>query len=125
MTGLVELLSSYPSFAVETVLSVRTGIPAKHEMMPAIAQIREALEAESRVVRYAQEWREGARQALLPGPPAPPKPTYEELKAKYGPNWGLAQNAQKQNAFSTLDQIAAKYGVSREVIDALLDAPKT
>jgi hypothetical protein len=123
MTGLVDLLSEYPAFAVEAVLSVRGGIPAKHEMMPAISQIREALEAESRVARYAQEWRDGARQALLPGPPAPPRPTYDDLKAKYGDNWGLKPDGPKTPAFSSLEDIAAKFGVSRDVIDALPDAP--
>lgn len=92
MTGVVELLSKYPAWIAERLLSPVNGLPAKHTFLPSIKEIRDFCEAEFRVTRYAMEWDEAAREQhkLIAGAVAQ-RPTLEELQAKYGPNWGFRQ----------------------------------
>jgi hypothetical protein len=122
MAGVVDLLSGYPEFVVARALDVRLGWPAKFKFCPSIAEMREWLEAEMRPHRYAREWEAGAREQLLPAPPAPPKPTMPELKARYGENWGLTpdERVNKPKVYS-LGELAAKYGVPREAVEAVPD----
>jgi hypothetical protein len=49
------------------------------------------------------------------------RPTYEELKAKYGPNWGIGQGPETKKWHDvTLDEVRAKYGAAK--VDAVPDA---
>lgn len=91
MTGVVNLLATYPEWVAERIMSTTTGLPAKHTFLPSIKEIREACEAEYSVTRRAIEWEAMTREQtkLLAGPPSAPRPTYDELRAKYGDNWGL------------------------------------
>lgn len=120
VAAVVSLLTGYPYWAGETVVR---KITASTQFVPTLAEIRPALEEQVKVARYAAEWDRGAEQQLLPAPPRPPKPTMEELKAKYGPNWGISNpdKARRPKPLSP-DELCAKYGVSREDFDALPNA---
>lgn len=130
MTGLVELFASYPAYLTERFLSVTTGIPGRFKMLPSIAEIRQFCEDIYGPLRRAQEWQELQKQRMewarnnpaLPAPELPPRPTLEELKAKYGENWGLKSPALEKPQPLTLDALAAKYGVPKEIVHAIPDA---
>lgn len=86
MAGSVELLSGYPEWVGERLCSVHTGLPAKHDFMPAIKPLREACEEEYRITRQVIEWEKQAQ--MLPKPDTP-RPSLQELQDKFGPAWGL------------------------------------
>ena len=128
MAGLVQLLAGYPAWVADRILSPAGGLPAKHEFLPSIKAIREACEAEFRVRRYAQEWDDGAlrlkyqSRPAIAGPAPAPRPTYAELKAKYGPNWGLKADeakAARRRADLTIDDMCRQAGISREEFEAI------
>ena len=118
LAGLVQLLSGYPSLILENLLSVHSGIPAKFKFLPTISEIREECERIVGPYRYAAEFERGNHE-LLGAPPAGKKPTLDELKAKHGPNWGFKTTAKAKNEFLSVGELSAKYGVSREAIDAI------
>jgi len=90
-TGIVQLLAAYSLPAVESILSPLSGMPAKHKFLPSIGEIREALEDyaahDRRMADY--EHRFLPNSAYLPKPEPETRPTIEQLRAKYGENWGL------------------------------------
>jgi hypothetical protein len=85
--GLVELLSSYPEWLVNAVSNVRSGLPAHFNFMPSIAELRKFCE-DLRAADYERR-RRLEIQKLPPPMDRSNRPTYEELKARYGPNWGI------------------------------------
>jgi hypothetical protein len=85
--GLVELLSGYPQWVIEAVANVRSGLPAHHSFMPSIAEVRKFCE-DLRAADYERRKRLDL-QKLPPPVDRSNRPTLEELKAKYGPNWGI------------------------------------
>ena len=124
--AIAELLCQYPrSLAIECADPLH-GVVLTTRFMPTPADIAGWMEsrvdrmagranAEDRVEQQLRERREFAEQR------AQPRQTYEELKEKYGPNWGIAQ-VQRRAGFTgmTLDQLREKYGP--EKIDAVPDA---
>jgi len=93
VASLISLLTGYPLWAgqraIEKTIDTSKFLPTRADLKPLI-------EDEVRVHRYAAEWDRHAEaqiaaQAvpLIAGPPPKPRPTYDELKEKYGPNWGL------------------------------------
>jgi hypothetical protein len=129
MAGVVELLSGYPAWVADRILSPKHGLPAHHTFLPSIKEIRERCEDEFKAHRYAREF-EQTSDALrlkysapqLAGPPPAPRPTYDELKAKYGPNWGLSAEkvqTKKRGADLTIDDMCRQAGVTREEFEAI------
>ena len=123
MVGLVELFCAYPPQVVEGLLSPISGIPGKFKFMPTIAEIKEILDARTPDQSYARmvaaQLRD--RQQQIAGP-VYPKPTYDELKAKHGENWGLKTvTAEKKKSFLSLGELAAKYDVDPSEVQNLPD----
>lgn len=84
--------------------------------MPSIKQVTDALEDQVRILRDAKRWDEATKvkdQPAIAGPqpiPREQRPTYEELKAKYGPNWGINPDPEpKQLATAEEQERARKY----------------
>lgn len=75
----------YPANVVVAVTEPATGIPAKLKWLPSIAEIVEECDARmpSQIVHKRHE--------LLAAPEMDRscRPSLDELKAKYGPTWGL------------------------------------
>jgi hypothetical protein len=129
MAGVVELLAGYPAWVADRILSPKHGLPAHHTFLPSIKEIRERCEDEFKAHRYAREF-DQTSDALrlkysapqLEGPAPAPRPTYDELKAKYGPNWGLAAEkveAKKRRADMSIDDMCRQAGVTREEFEAI------
>ena len=97
------LLAHYPDDVIEAVTDPATGIPAHQKWCPRLSEIREACEAIMVPRRRAEEHaRELARtQAVMRGAETAraQRPSYEDLKAKYGEGWGISQkdNIERKN----------------------------
>lgn len=131
MANLVTLLSGYPLWAGEQAVE---AVKKTSKFIPTHAELYEELDDRTKPFRYAAEWERGAQQLLdqraLPAPDAGPKPTYEELRAKYdGPNgekWGISNPdrpwvARQTPAKARAELIAV---IGQDAFDAIPDAPK-
>jgi hypothetical protein len=91
--AIAAVLSEYPTDIIRRATDPRTGIAGKSKWLPSVAEVRAFCEAEYAPVRRQQERERLAeeRKRMLPPPveDRSKRPTYEELKARYGPNWGL------------------------------------
>jgi hypothetical protein len=105
--AVAAVFTLYSPDVVQYVCDPRVGLPKTHKWAPAIAEVHEALANRvadlHRKKRYENwgrndpEQRERLKdQGLLP-PPVVVKPTLEELKAKYGPNWGIADTSMRDD----------------------------
>ncbi len=107
MAGVAALIAAYPPDVIEAALSPISGVPAKFKFMPSIAELKEDLEG--RMPR----WEPPKTAALLEAPARAPRPTMEELKAKYGPNWGLSEEpTRKRPTFRSVADIASDIATS-------------
>jgi hypothetical protein len=107
---MTAVLTCYDSDVVQYACDPRTGLPKKHSYPPSIAEVhafctgRAAELAKAR--RYANwghnedDERERRKdQGLLP-PPRAERPSLEQLKAKYGENWGISNLTMRDEVVS-------------------------
>ena len=91
MTSLGMVLEQYPDEVIVYVTDPRTGVQRKSKWPPTISEIVEACDGRvaelARIDRF-ENFARIAGPALLE-PPREKRLSKEELKAKYGPNWGL------------------------------------
>jgi hypothetical protein len=124
--AIVAVLMRYPPEVVLRVTEPATGLPSKLKWLPTIAEIVEACNTamEPIVRRRERERLDEERRRTLPGP-TQPKPTKEELAAKYP--WLFSHKdtptGQRARGVRPLAEIAAEVGVTQEQIDALPNAP--
>lgn len=90
VSAIAAVLADYEPDVIQSVTDPRSGLPSKSDWPPTVREVKSACEEIAGPRRRAQDWdraaAENLRQRALP---PPPRPTLEELKAKYGPNWGL------------------------------------
>jgi len=101
MAEVCALFAGYPWWAG---LAVLDAAKFAFKFPPALAELRPLLEDQVRYVRHAAEFRKGNWDALLTQP-REKRPTYDELKAKYGENWGIDQGTKKE----TVEQTNARW----------------
>lgn len=121
MANLVTLLTGYPLWAGERAVGT---VRRQTRFPPTEAELYPALEDQVKVHRYAENWHRDAEvmvaERLLPAPTRV-KETYEQLKARYGPTFGISQaEAGRPRHWKTLDELRAEYGA--DVVDAVPDA---
>ena len=91
--AIAAVLSEYPPEIIRRATDPRIGIASKSKWLPTVAHVKEFCESEFAPVRRQQERDRLAedRARALPPPvdDRSTRPTYDELKAKAGPNWGL------------------------------------
>ena len=86
--ALVVYLARYPTWFIALCADPWDGIPGAFKFLPRLAEVKAWIDK-----RYADEIDRQKRRDL-PRLPAPPvdrsnRPSLDELKAKYGPHWGL------------------------------------
>jgi hypothetical protein len=95
--NMAKVFMCYPRQIVLIVCDPTTGVPAVQDWLPSIAQVKAACDTEiaylHRVARY-RNW--GNRATLELAKDEPVKPTMQQLKAKFGPNWGI-KTADEEN----------------------------
>ena len=94
--GCLRLFTAYPAEAVAYVVDPITGLPGRSEWLPSLKAVKDALDAWAADQQRARERAQRAdaeakqiadREAWLAQKAH--RPTYQELKAKHGPNWGV------------------------------------
>ncbi len=86
--GIAEVLAFYSPEIVAYVCSPLFGLPSKQDWLPSIAQLRAACDARAGELARIHHYKNWGKS--LPQPEAKEaRPTMEDLKAKYGPNWGI------------------------------------
>lgn len=115
--SVAAVLSEYPVEVMKAVCDPRFGLPAKSKWLPTIFEIKDACEAA--MAPYDRRQREAAaeeeRRLMLSAPPVD-RPTYEEMKAKHGENWGIRdpKGDRQRVAARTLDDLCREAGIARE-----------
>jgi hypothetical protein len=92
VTAIAAVLAKYPDAVITAVTDPRIGLPRKKTWLPSIKEVYDACDAEyepmreeiARQDRIKRQLRERADLEEAP------RPTLEQLKAKYGKNWGIS-----------------------------------
>lgn len=123
----VAVLEDYSDAIVAFVTNPKTGIQRRNKFAPRVAELVAACdEAAERIERHNRytNWGRGNQRALEG--PKEAKPTLDELKAKYGPNYGLGPAkgdilAASADPAPSWDRIAESYRSDPERIKALTE----
>lgn len=93
ITAVVATLAQYPEHVIRAVCDPRTGLPSRSKWLPTVSEVREECDVLCERDRRAGHWEALAEQTLRERREAEAasqtKLSYEEMKAKYGENWGL------------------------------------
>lgn len=117
--AVAAVLSLYPLHVVEYVCDPRTGLAGRSKWMPNAAEVKEAcatrlgdLARIEKFTHFGEDRERKKDQGLLP-PPRETRLSYDELKAKYGENWGInppqSRSSDKIEAAPTFEEIAEHY----------------
>ena len=117
LAGVVEVFCNYPLPVVARAVSPVFGIPRRHKFPPRLSEIVDWLEEDMAPAAP----RAGASRVPSLALPAPTeidrskRLSYEELKAKYGPNWGITDPGRpKRTDWRDAAAAAVKAQVSAE-----------
>lgn len=93
VAAIAATLARYSETIITDVTHPVSGLPSKKSWLPTVKEVFDACEEEDEKVRHAiaRERRIREQLAAREQDDARPRPTMEELKAKYGENWGLNQ----------------------------------
>lgn len=116
ITAVAAVLSKYPDEVVYSVTDPTGGLPLQLTWMPSVKEVHDACEKEmepiyrrKREEKLIADLRESRRQDEIA---REHRPTVEELKAKYGENWGLKSldvPERKPKPAPTIEQLRAHY----------------
>ena len=88
------ILAKYPDDVIIAVTDPADGLPVRQKWRPLLAELKAACEAEMAPMREAaaRERRQAETERVLKGAETTrtQRPSYDDLKAKYGPRWGLS-----------------------------------
>lgn len=101
--GLAAVLAAYPRAVALRCHDPLTGVPRDVKFLPTPSdliawcereteQMRKPVENEDRDARILREMRERAEDEIRLLGDRDSRPTYDELKAKHGENWGINQS---------------------------------
>lgn len=92
VASLGMVLEQYPEDVVDFITNPRTGIQRTSKFPPTISEIVQACDARVADLKKQERYRNWGRSEVPAlEQPRESRPTYEELKAKYGENWGIEQ----------------------------------
>lgn len=108
VAGVAAVLSDYPAEVVQAVVDPRNGLPSRTQWLPTIAEVKTACEAAMAPIRRAaQRERIAAESARLLAAPEKPRPTIEELRERFGADWGI-ERPEKAGRAKTLAELEAE-----------------
>lgn len=128
MAAITAVLAHYPEDIITRVTHPVTGLPSKIGWLPTVKEVHDACdEAAGPAVRQQQRERQVAElmaeREAIEAQRGQVRPTMEEMKAKYGPDWGLDLDPGKADrpAFKapSWDEIAAVYSADMSLIARL------
>jgi hypothetical protein len=115
VAAIAATLARYPEKIMDIVTDPRIGLPRKKTWLPSIKEVYDACEEEERPIREEEVRRANIRAMLedrKKDPARENRPTREQLKAKYGENWGLGsldEPKRKAAPAPTKEELAAHY----------------
>lgn len=114
LASYIEVLSGYSDVIVAHVTSNKTGVQRRSKFPPRVAELVEACDQAAQAIERRKRYENWGRNGLLIEGPQDEKPTLDELKAKYGDNWGLDPTGGEIKPKPTFtapnrDQLAAHY----------------
>lgn len=125
LTSLGAVLEQYPNEVVIYVTDPRTGVQRGQKFPPTIAEIVTA--CEDRAAYLAQQKRFdnwGRNEPAMVEGPRQNRPSYDELKAKYGETWGIGgdpeQSTKPKFISPTIDELQVFYSRNPERVARLM-----
>lgn len=112
MISLGMVLEQYPDDVVVYITDPRTGVQRHLKWPPTISEVVEACDNRIAELKRNERFRNwGNNDPLLLEPPRENRPTLEQMKAKYGDNWGLRPQEPRPKPVPapSWDEIAAAY----------------
>lgn len=98
--AIAAVLAQYPADIVRSVTDPRSGLPSKIQWLPSVKEVRDACEEidgqRRRIAQVAAQAEQQLEDRRKFEAAKDHKPTYDELRAKYGENWGLSAG-EKEN----------------------------
>jgi hypothetical protein len=126
VAAVTAVLSHFPEEVITSVTHPVTGLPKKNSWLPTIKEVNDACneaiepirqhEARLKRIKEQLEMREREDRGE--------KPSLEQLKEKYGPNWGLTANEPaKKSTFKapSWQEIASTYSADPSRLKRLLN----
>jgi hypothetical protein len=93
VAAIAATLARYPDEVIYEVTDPRTGLPSQLTWMPTIKEVYDACERILLPIRVREEREKRIAEQLearrLEDERQANKPTYDQLKDKYGPDWGI------------------------------------
>lgn len=91
--AMIATLAQYPEHIIQAVCDPRTGLPSRSKWLPTVSEVCDECDILDARDRRTGRWESLAEQTLRERreaeAAAKTKPSYDDLKAKHGPNWGL------------------------------------
>jgi hypothetical protein len=99
--AVAAVLAEYPPDIVQRVTDPRSGIPSRSQWLPTVKEVRDACEEIDQRRRAVAQMKKREAEQLAARKAAElsrdRRPTYEELKAQYGENWGMPADARSDH----------------------------
>jgi len=128
VAAIAAVLAQYSEGIITQVTHPTTGLPVKKSWLPTVKEVHDACEeAMAPAIRQQQRERQVAElmadREAIEAQRGQVRPTLDEMKAKYGPDWGLDLDPGKadRTTFKALswDEIAAGYSADPSLIARL------
>lgn len=109
------VLSRYPEQVITEVTHPVTGLPKDKNWLPTVKEVHDACEAAAAPIHNRQRFARIVAETMAERAEVdtrPPRPTREELEARYGRNWGLTsldEPERKPKPAPTAEELKAHY----------------
>lgn len=130
MASLGLVLEDYPNEVISYITNPKTGIQRRSKWPPTISEIVEACDQHTDYLSKCERLKNwGKTEAPLAiEAPREDRPTLDELKAKYGKDWGLTSlndKPKKPQPAPSWDEIIATYQADPSRLAALVKTEDT
>lgn len=125
MVSLGMVLEQYPNDVVIYITDPRTGVQRHLKWPPTISEVVEACDNRIAELKRNERYRSwGKNDPLMLEAPRENRPTLDEMKAKYGDNWGLtpSEPRSKPAPAPSWDDIAKTYSADPDRLARLIGA---
>lgn len=120
--AMIATLADFPEHIIQAVCDPRTGLPGRSKWLPTVSEVREECDILDARDRRSGHWESLAEQTLRERREAEAAkkaaPTYDDLKAKHGPNWGLKEAGLEKWDEARRKQIEAIETANHRTLDA-------
>jgi hypothetical protein len=113
LTAVAAILARYPDQVIYSVTSPTDGLPVQLTWMPSLKEVKDACEKEMEPIYKREREAKIVAETLADREvDKSGRPTKEDLKAKYGENWGLTsldEPVRKPQPAPSKEDLAAHY----------------